>query len=198
MIPERVKSQTRGLFDPLANFALEKRISPNMLTLTGLLLSAITGLIYWTGPFRLAAPFLLLAGVCDILDGQVARRGNRVTAFGAFLDSTLDRYAESLMWVGILFRYSDMGFASAQVYAYFALVGSLLVSYTRARSGEIGHETRLGPMERPERMALIFIGTLFGVNVFIWFALALAVLTNLTVIARIVQLSRRGELRRTR
>jgi CDP-diacylglycerol--glycerol-3-phosphate 3-phosphatidyltransferase len=198
MIPERVKNQTRDLFRPVADFAERRRISPNTLTLAGLLLSAVTGVIYWAGPFRLASLFLLLAGACDVLDGQVARRGSRVTAFGAFLDSTLDRYAESLMWLGILFRYSGMGLVSAQVYTYSALVGSLLVSYTRARSGEIGHETRLGPMERPERMVLVFIGTLFGVNVFVWFVLALAVLTNLTVIARIVQLSRKSELRQAR
>jgi len=198
MIPERVKNRTRDLFDPLVDLAEKTRISPNMLTMMGLLLSGVTGLIYWTGPFRLASLFLLLAGICDVLDGQVARRGNRVTGFGAFLDSTLDRYAESLMWLGILFRYSGMGMISAQLYAFFALVGSLLVSYTRARSGEIGHETRFGPMERPERMVIIIIGTLFGANIFVWFILALAVMTNLTVIARIIQLSRKSELKQAR
>jgi CDP-diacylglycerol--glycerol-3-phosphate 3-phosphatidyltransferase len=198
MIPDSVKEQTRDMFDPLVKLAQKKKISPNTLTVAGLLLSAVTGVVYWSGPFRLASLFLLLAGVCDVLDGQVARRENRVTGFGAFLDSTLDRYAESFIWLGILFRYSSLGMISAQLYAFFALIGSLLVSYTRARSGEIGHETRLGPMERPERVVIIFIGTLFGVNVFVWFMLGLAILTNLTVIARIIQLSRKSELKQAR
>ena len=198
MIPERVKDWTRDLFNPLVSVAERLRISPNMLTMAGLVLSAVTGLIYWRGPFRLASLTLLLAGICDVLDGQVARRGKRVTGFGAFLDSTLDRYAESLMWLGIFLRYSGIGAVSAQLYAFFALVGSLLVSYTRARSGELGHETRLGPMERPERMVLIIIGTLFGAEIFIWFTLALAVMTNLTVVARIVQLSRKSEMKQAR
>lgn len=198
MIPESVKNQTRDLFRPLVDVARKRSISPNMLTLIGLLLSAVTGVIYWSGPFRLASLFLLLAGVCDILDGEIARKANRVTRFGAFLDSTLDRYAESFIWLGILFRYSEMGLVSAQIYTFFALIGSLMISYTRARSGEIGHETRLGPMERPERVVLILIGTLFGVNVFVWFILALAIMTNLNVIARIIYLSRKSELRQAR
>jgi CDP-diacylglycerol--glycerol-3-phosphate 3-phosphatidyltransferase len=198
MIPDGLKTSTRRLLSPLTSAAEKGKISPNLLTVSGMLLSALAGLVYWRGPFRLASVVILVAGIFDVLDGEVARRGHRETGFGAFLDSTLDRYAESFIWLGILFRYSSMDYTLPQVYAFFALVGSLLVSYTRARSGEIGHETRMGPMERPERMVLIFLGTLFGVDIFVWFVLALAVTTNLTVVIRIIHLSRKGELRQAR
>lgn len=181
---------------PLADAAEKRSISPNLLTFLGLLLSALAGAIYWRGPFRLASILVLLAGIFDVLDGEVARRGRRVTKFGGFLDSTLDRYAESFIWLGILLRYWDIAHTFAIVYAFFAVVGSLLVSYTRARSSEMGYETRVGPMERPERMVLIFMGTLFGVDVFVWFILALAILTNLTVALRVIHLSRKRELRK--
>jgi CDP-diacylglycerol--glycerol-3-phosphate 3-phosphatidyltransferase len=195
MIPEDVKTKTRGLMGPLTGAARRGRLSPNLLTCIGLLLSAVAGYIYWRGPFRCAAIAVAIAGVFDVLDGEVARKSNAVTPFGAFLDSTLDRYAESFIWLGIILRYWDMGAISAEVYAFFALVGSLMVSYTRARSAEMGRETKVGPMERPERMVLLFIGTLFGVYGFVWFILALAIFTNLTVIMRILHLSRRRELR---
>ncbi len=198
MIPDSLKTGTRRLLSPLASAAERARISPNLLTVSGMLLSALAGLIYWRGPFRLASVVILIAGLFDVLDGEVARRGNRETRFGAFLDSTLDRYAESFIWLGILFRYASMDYVLPQVCAFFALVGSLLVSYTRARSGEIGHETKIGPMERPERMVLLFLGTLFGVDIFVWFVLALAAMTNLTVVIRILHLSRKGELRQVR
>jgi len=195
VIPESVKTQTRNLLKPLTDAVEQTKLPPNLLTYLGLILSALTGLVYWKGPFRFASLFLLCAGIADILDGEVARRSGQVTRFGAFLDSTLDRYSESFIWLGILLRYWSYEMVAAQIFAFFALVGSLLVSYTRTRSSEMGHETRLGPLERPERMVLIFIGTLFGMDVFVWFVLALAVLTNLTVIVRIAYLSRQKELR---
>jgi len=195
VIPESVKAQTRTVLKPLTDALEEIKLPPNLLTYLGLILSALTGLVYWKGPFRFASLFLICAGIADILDGEVARKSGKVTRFGAFLDSTLDRYSESFIWLGILLKYWSYEMALVQLFAFFALVGSLLVSYTRARSSEMGHETRLGPLERPERMVLIFVGTLFGMHVFAWFVLALAVLTNLTVIARIVYLSRQKELR---
>lgn len=195
MIPESVKSQTRTVLKPLTDALEETKLPPNLLTYFGLILSAFAGLVYWKGPFRIASLFVLCAGIADILDGEVARRSGKVTRFGAFLDSTLDRYSESFIWLGILLRYWSYEMAAAQLFAFSALVGSLLVSYTRARSSEMGHETRLGPLERPERMVLIIVGTLFGIDVFVWFILAIAAFTNLTVIVRIVYLSRQKELR---
>ncbi len=176
---ERLRSLAHALLDPVVTVAIRVGLTANGLTVLGLGLAAAAGLAFFDGHSRLAALLLLIAGLCDILDGQVARRSGGETRFGAFFDSTLDRLGESLVLLGILgfcFRnlaalvmdparvveQADAGlfpttWAVVGVTAMLALTGSFLVSYTRARAEGLGLECRVGWFERPERLTLLIL-----------------------------------------
>jgi CDP-diacylglycerol--glycerol-3-phosphate 3-phosphatidyltransferase len=119
-----------------------------------------------------------------MLDGQVARRQNRVTAFGAFYDSTLDRYADMALYMGLLVYYSVSGRTPYVVLAAVATAGSVMVSYARARAESLIPLCKVGFMERPERLVLLIIGGLFNrMGPVLW---VIAVVSTITVIHRIV------------
>jgi archaetidylinositol phosphate synthase len=133
----------------------------------------------------LAPLFLLASGFCDALDGVLARHFGETTAFGGFLDSLLDRYTDALIYVGII-----LGGLSVVHWGLLALIGSLLVSYCRARAeaAEVKMET-VGLTERAERILILAIAsflTLLREDVLQWGIILLAVLTNLTVLQRVV------------
>jgi CDP-diacylglycerol--glycerol-3-phosphate 3-phosphatidyltransferase len=181
-------------------------VHPDILTLAGLFLSALGGLIYSTGSFFWGAWVLVLAGSCDVLDGQLAKKTGKGSRFGAFLDSTLDRFGEAFIFMGLAWHYAmiplsqaddgpDLGiFTSALVVAFifFAMIGSFMVSYTRARAEGLGVDCKGGWMQRPERITLLIIGSLLGscpvVGPFLMEVtlLLLAVLSNFTALQRIV------------
>lgn len=171
-------------------------LSPNTLTVIGLLISILTAIIFAQGYVEVGGIFLLLSGVFDMLDGAVARASNRMTAFGAVLDSVCDRYADAIIFVGIIH-----GLLSGEIMAYplflipewlwcsLALIGSYLVSYTRARSEAAGAKSMdIGFAERPERMILLVIGAFTG---YLVPAIALIViLTHITSLQRLIQAER--------
>jgi CDP-diacylglycerol--glycerol-3-phosphate 3-phosphatidyltransferase len=174
---EALKRFAHAALDPLVRVLANLGLRPDHLTWLGLLLSGVSGLEFALGHFRIAAAVATGAGVCDILDGQVARLTRSVSRFGAFLDSTLDRLAEALMLVGIGCYYTanlvDQAADPERValnlarglepfhwglfglFAMLALVGSFMVSYTRARAEGLGLECKVGWFERPERMILL-------------------------------------------
>ncbi len=189
MPARRLKSRVRELLGPAARLVADFGISPAAITFTGLVLSVFSGWGIATGHFLRAGILLMLAGLCDMIDGETARAGNRATASGAFLDSTVDRYSEIAVLVGALFYYMARTHGAPEVgtavAVFAALAGSLMVSYARARAEAIGTSCEVGLTGRPERMIILIIGALFGAGVFrvaIW---VLAVLANLTAIQRI-------------
>jgi phosphatidylglycerophosphate synthase len=136
------------------------------------------------GKFFYGALIIFFAGFLDMLDGQVARRQNRVTAFGAFYDSTLDRYADMALYMGLLVYYSVSGRTPYVVLAAVATAGSVMVSYARARAESLIPLCKVGFMERPERLVLLIIGGVFNrMAPVLW---VIAVVSTLTVIHRIV------------
>jgi CDP-diacylglycerol--glycerol-3-phosphate 3-phosphatidyltransferase len=161
-------------------------VGPDALTIAGCVLSIVSGMLFFEGSFQLGAAFLALSGLCDILDGQVARRRPVVSRFGAFLDSTLDRAAEGAVLIGLAGFYFmhlyDLAFDPAQVLeevargleprtwallsltAMLAMLGSFLVSYTRARAEGLGIDCKVGWFERPERLVLLMVAGAFGVG----------------------------------
>lgn len=181
-----LKKLAHSLLDPFARLLLSIGFSADHLTVFGFILCLASGLQFATGRFRAAALLALLSGLCDILDGQVARQSGKVTRFGAFLDSTLDRIAEAAMFVGIAWYYAaqlvDMAvnpervltnlqhglepvtFLVIAMTAMLALVGSFMVSYTRSRAEGLGLECKVGWFERPERMVLLIIAGFFGLG----------------------------------
>jgi CDP-diacylglycerol--glycerol-3-phosphate 3-phosphatidyltransferase len=189
MAASGLKTRVRGWLNPAARFVADLGIPPAAMTFLGLILSAFAGWGIAVGHFLRAGVLLVLAGLCDMIDGQTARAGNKATAFGAFLDSTVDRYSEIIVLLGALFHYTARTHGSPEVgtvlAVYVALAGSLMVSYTRARAEAIGTSCQVGLTERPERMVILIVGALLGQAAFrvaIW---VLAVLANLTAVQRI-------------
>jgi CDP-diacylglycerol--glycerol-3-phosphate 3-phosphatidyltransferase len=181
---DRMKVFAHGALDPVVNGLAAAGLRPNHMTILGLVFSLGAAYGFALGKFQAAALVTCFAGVCDILDGQLARRTRGESKFGAFLDSTLDRLAEAAILVGIawfyLFNLVEMAIDPQRVYAnlqrglepvtwaaitllaVLALAGSFMVSYTRARAEGLGLDCRVGWFERPERMVLIIIMGFIG------------------------------------
>ncbi|GCE08439.1 CDP-alcohol phosphatidyltransferase family protein [Dictyobacter aurantiacus] len=175
---------------PLANLG----ITPNTLTLIGLFFSVVTAAVISQGLFLIGGLLVLFTGIFDLFDGATARLRNIETTFGAFLDSTLDRYSEAIILGGLLFyalfhptMQANLWFTgSAQVWMialiYISIVGSLMVSYTKARAEGLDIECKTGLLARPERVVVLAAGLLFGLTM--WALLLLAVFSNITAVER--------------
>ncbi len=172
--------------DPVVNLLTGIGVGPDTLTALGCIFSVFSAVAYFEGGFRLGSSLLVGSGICDILDGQVARRRGGGSKFGAFLDSTLDRFAEGFVLVGIAGFYlvnlvdlvhdptrafnelsrglEPRTWAVVSLTAMMALLSSFLVSYTRARAEGLGLDCRVGWFERPERLLTIMIAGFFGVG----------------------------------
>ncbi len=188
---EKLQAAVRGVARPLAVGLHRLGVSPDGLTLIGLLLTGVAAWFLAEGAFRLAALVLLVGSVCDMLDGDVARLSGRASVFGAFLDSTVDRVAELLMFLGLMIYYVRM--EADILTAGLCLVvagGSFTISYARARAEGLGVDCKVGLMERPERLVLVLIGALLGplwMTRILWL---LGVLVWFTVMQRVVHVYR--------
>jgi len=172
------------LIEPVAGALGRMGLTPNMLTLIGLALIFVTAVVIALGYTTLGGALFLLSGVFDALDGTLARLTNRKTRFGAFLDSTSDRYADAAILFGMMVPFLRAGQPTQVILAFVAVVGSVLVSYTRARAEGLGLECKVGLLTRLERFIIIAVGLLFNwVTPVLW---VMAVLTNFTAIQRIV------------
>lgn len=159
-------------------------VNPNSLTLLGMVTSLVAGYFFAFGDNIRGGVLLLVSGFFDVLDGAVARENGRVTRFGGFLDSVCDRYADSAVFVGIMYAGYFRMLHDLWLIAAFALVGSLMVSYSRARAGEAGAHSLPGLAERAERLLLVSIGAIAG---YLYFAVAaVAVLSHITVLQRVL------------
>jgi CDP-diacylglycerol--glycerol-3-phosphate 3-phosphatidyltransferase len=161
---------TRGLLTNIATVVAKTGLTPNMLTWLGFAVSGVTGLALSRGAFAAGGILVLVAGVFDALDGSVARVTGRVSKFGAFLDSTLDRIAEIVTFLGLLVYFAGQGDGRQQVaLIYLAVAGSLMVSYARARAEGVGYECKVGLFTRLERVLVLSLGLIFGlVHVALW------------------------------
>lgn len=180
----------RPLFaDPLSHFARRLHsfgITPNALTYTGFILTAITAYYLANGRFGWSGILLIIASFFDMLDGAVARFTKQMSTFGAFLDSTLDRYSESVTFLALAYYYSRRPSTRTElVLILVILVGSLMVSYTKARAEGLNVEIKAGLLQRPERVVLLILGLLTGwMQPVLW---VLAIFTNFTAIQRIYE-----------
>ncbi len=184
MLTRWIGEGARWLLVRIVDLVAATGISPNTLTLLGLIVNGVAAAFFARGQFRLAASVVFFAAFLDMLDGQVARRERRVTAFGAFFDSTLDRYADMALYMGLLVFYAVNGRSSYVVLAAVATAGSVMVSYSRARAESLIPSCKVGFMERPERLVLLILGGLFNrMAPALW---VISVVSTLTVIHRIV------------
>lgn len=195
MISEGTKKGFAKVLAPIASLLGRLGLRPNYLTSFGFLVSVGAGYLFFRGHFVWAGLVLLASGLCDALDGALARCSNSVTTFGKFLDSTLDRYSEIVVFLGIFLYYHGRAGVEIQrwgeLLAFLGLSASLMVSYSRARAEGLGEECKVGWMERPERIILLVAGALFGPRVFFWVLLALVVLATFTALQRLFYIRKR-------
>jgi len=166
------------------------RINPNVLTFMGLVVNAWAAFFFGYATaqnqqrmFFLAGLIIIGSGFFDLVDGEVARAQNRVTRFGAFFDSVVDRYSDASQFFGLLVFYARAGRFFYIVLTAYVIVSAIMVSYSRARAESLIGSCRVGFMERPERLVLVIIGALFNVMApVLW---VIAVLSTITVIHRI-------------
>lgn len=209
-VAETWKTTSRAWFLPIARRLADRGVTPDAITIAGLAFSLLAALLFARGSFLAAAFVLALTGLCDMLDGDVARLRGVVSPFGAFLDSTLDRVGEGALFGGLAtyyftrasggavwFRSSEItgtyGDPDAQTLAVLTLatlVLSLLVSYTRARAEGLGLECKVGLMERPERLLALMAGALLGHRFMPGVLGLLFLLTLVTVLQRVYHVRR--------
>lgn len=183
MITKYVRRYTKWLIEPIARFFIKIGASPNDITILGLLLTTGIAVLLAMGYLRLAGFLMIIGAGADGVDGTMARMQGRSSRFGAFLDSTLDRYSEAVTLLGLFIHFLRLGDSEALILIYVAIVGSLLVSYARARAEGVGLECQRGLLTRVERVGLLMIALMVGqVQIGLWL---LAVLSQLTALQRI-------------
>lgn len=186
--PYPYKLALRGLLYPLVRLLSSLKVGPDLLTATGWAFSLVAATLFATGNVRVAGAVMLFAGLFDALDGAVARESNRMSAFGAFLDSTLDRLSEAAVFVGIIFHLSVVGSPYETLLAGTAMTFSLGTSYTRARAEGLGLDCEVGLLERAGRVVILSFASIAG---FVTLGLALvAVGALITTVQRILHVRR--------
>lgn len=159
-------------------------LTPNMFTFLALAVNSWAAACFAMGHFQQGAAVLFLAGFLDMADGQVARRVGRVTAFGAFLDSTLDRYSDLALYMGFVVHYTLIQRFFYVGLAAVAMASSFMVSYSRARAESLIPSCKVGFLERPERLVLLILGGLFNrMAQALW---VIATMSTITVVHRVV------------
>jgi len=209
------------IINPLVKIMIKAGFTPNTVTTIGLILNIVAASVFIIGAENgkrgelsyvgWGGALILFAGLFDMLDGQVARLGNMTSKFGALYDSVLDRYSELIMFLGICYYLISHHYFLSSLFGFIALIGSMMVSYTRARAEGLGIECKTGLMQRPERIIIISISAIacgifshfVGGNFKIYFSLInvelcetitvftfpltiVAVLSNITAINRLL------------
>ncbi len=160
------------------------RIHPNTLTFIGLMINIAAAVLLAQGQFRTAGFVILGAAIFDLADGRVARTTNRVTRFGGFFDSVMDRYSDLALLMGLLVYYASINRFFYVVLTAIVMTAAVMISYSRARAENVVPRCKVGFMERPERIVLLIIGALFErMAPVLW---VIAILGNLTVIHRVI------------
>ncbi len=160
--PFSPKDTFRHILHPLVRLLSALKVRPDTLTILGWSLSVASAVLFGLGYANLAGVVMLLGGLFDALDGAVARESNRMSSFGAFLDSTLDRLSEAAIFVGIVFYYAAMDVPYGALLAGSAMVFSLLTSYARARAEGLGIECEVGLLERAGRVVILSVFSIVG------------------------------------
>src|SRR3990172_7577342 len=171
------------LLDPIVRALSLARIHPNALTSLGLALNIVAAVLFGKGKFFAAGLVVMAAGLFDMVDGRVARVTDRVTPFGAFFDSVIDRYSDMALYMGLLVYYARGERFFYVVLVALVMAGSVMISYARARAESLIPSCKVGFLRRPQRILLIIISALFDrMAAVLWI---IAVLSNITVVHRI-------------
>ncbi len=185
---DQMRKRFKHLLDPVAAFLNKIGLTPNTMTLMGLIGNAVGAYFLYRGQMTAGGLIILATGLFDALDGTMARLRNESGVYGAFIDSVTDRYSELLILGGLILHFLGEGDGLAIALSYSAAAGSVLVSYVRARAQSLGYEAKVGTFTRFERYlvlapALVFQIPLIGVAI-------IAIGANLTALQRIVHIRR--------
>jgi len=186
----RYRSEVARVAEPVARAMVGLRLRPNQLSCLGLVGSAMAAAAFAADQRRVGALCLVVAGALDILDGALARVTGQASPFGAFLDSVLDRYSDLMVLAGIVFLFARLGRLEVAAAALLAVIGTVMVSYTRARAESIDVACKVGVMERGERMLVLILGALLDLLVPAIWVVALG--ANVTAVHRIAHTWRAG------
>jgi CDP-diacylglycerol--glycerol-3-phosphate 3-phosphatidyltransferase len=182
------KDNARRLLDPVVSFLGSLGVSPMLVSIFGLVIGVYGATVVARGSLFWGGVWLVVAGLCDVVDGALARSQNAASRFGAFIDSTFDRISELAYFSGLIVYYvtRPQGYSVSLIVLVCIVLGaSFLISYARARLEGLGYECKVGWMERPERLALLIVGLLFGSRVLAVVLVILAAGSVVTVIQRI-------------
>ena len=184
MLSEKIGDTLGRVLDAIVRGFAASGVNPNFLTFIGFGINLLAAYLFAYGYFRWAGLTIILAGLFDMTDGRVARLEGRVTPFGGFYDSVMDRYSDLCLLIGLLIYYGRINRFLYVSLVAVAMIGSVMVSYSRARAENVIPSCKVGFLERPERVVLIIIGALFDrMAPVLWL---IAVFSNVTVIHRIV------------
>ena len=185
MITNLARSWGVHITEPIARFLARLGLSPNQVTLLGFLLTVAVAVILATGRLQLAGVLLIFALGADGIDGTLARLTGTSSRFGAFFDSTLDRWAEIALYFALTWHYTHIGQDSAALVATAAMATSLMVSYTRARAEGIGIPLKEGLLTRLERMVILIVALIIP-GLLYWALWLIAILAGVTAVQRIL------------
>ena len=189
MISERIGTWVRHYMLHVGSWFAKRGITPNMATMIGLGLNVIVAVILGFGHPVIAGVLLLLASAFDMVDGSIARATNTVSKFGGFFDSTIDRYSEIVVYIGLLawLNTTDNDHLGSLL-TLVAATGALMISYARARAEALDYKASVGLVARPERVILLALCLIIQQPM--WALWVLAILTHVTAIWRIVHVYR--------
>jgi len=183
MLSDTIGRGGKYILNKIVKVLTALKINPNILTFIGVLISLWAAFMFGYGALFQGGLIIILAGLFDMLDGEVARLSRSETRFGAFYDSVIDRYSDIIILQGLLVYYARHQMLGYVVLVGVVIMGAVLTSYTRARAESLIQSCKVGFMERPERIVLLIIGSLANrMEAVLWI---LAVLGNWTVINRI-------------
>jgi CDP-diacylglycerol--glycerol-3-phosphate 3-phosphatidyltransferase len=184
------RARLKSFILPVARFLLNLGLSPNVVTLIGLIGSTVGAVLLARGHMLTGGLLIVFMGSMDALDGTMARLRGIPTDFGAFFDSVTDRYSEIVVYAGLLFFYLGQNNHLMVGVVYAAVGGSLLVSYTRARGHSLGMDTKVGILSRMERYLVLAPSLIFNIpSIGMWI---IAILANVTAVQRILDIRRQS------
>ncbi len=181
-LTDLLRKRFGGILEPIARLVGRTGVSPNVVTLTGVVLNLGIAWILSQGYMRIGGLLLPLVSLFDALDGTLARLTGKRSRFGAFLDSTMDRFSEAIVYLGLLVFYTRSGAGREILLINITIVGSLMVSYARARAEGLGLDCKVGLLTRLERVIVLTVALILDqVPTALW---VLAILTNFTAFQR--------------
>jgi len=199
MFPEWVQARARrvaeGIVTPLARLG----VTPNIITVVGFLLNCVTAGVLASGHLSIGGGLLFFSGMFDMLDGALARVMSQQSDFGAFLDSILDRYSEAAILLALIYQFT-MATPARPVpvlLVYAVAIGSLVISYARARAEGLGLEAKIGIAPRPERVLILGLGLLFNATTTIFALVVLTFITHFTAMQRLYAVWRQTRVKAT-